>query len=221
MLTAPLIRRFAPAATPEIVAGLVAGWPQIYAAGIVTPRRLQHFMAEIATETGGLARLEENLNYSAPRLVAVWPKRFPSIAAAAPYAHAPEHLADKIYGGRLGNSQPSDGWTFRGGGLLQDTGRANYRAAGYEASPDALRSFPGALTAALTFWTDNKLNLIAERGDDPLLMRRAINLGDPWSNATPNGLADARAWQARARSTFTTIMNPAALALAQAARRAA
>lgn len=83
MLTSELLRRFSPSAKVEIVSGLVDGWPKIYAAGIETPRRLQHFMAEIATETGGLRLLEENLNYSAERLRVVWPKRFPNLAAAS------------------------------------------------------------------------------------------------------------------------------------------
>lgn len=149
MLTSALIKRFAPSARADIVAGLVDGWPAIYAAGITKPVRLQHFMAEIAVESAGLTRLEENLSYSAARAHAVFPSRFSTVASAAPYAHNPQAFANKVYGGRLGNVQPNDGWFYRGGGLLQTTGRENYKAAGFQTNPDDLRHMPGAARRAL------------------------------------------------------------------------
>lgn len=70
--------------------------------------------------------MEENLNYSAARLQAVWPKRFPTEKDAAPFAHNPEALANKVYAGRMGNTQPGDGFLFRGGGFIMCTGRDMY-----------------------------------------------------------------------------------------------
>jgi len=95
-------------------------------------------------ETGGrMVPIEENLSYSARRMTQVWPSRFPDLEAARPYARNPEALANRVYGGRLGNDQPGDGWRYRGRGLVQITGRANYVKVGrligvdLEGEPDA------------------------------------------------------------------------------------
>ncbi|MGX7706302.1 hypothetical protein [Methylobacterium sp. Gmos1] len=92
---------------------------------------LAHCFAECWHETGGamLPRIE-NLNYTtAARIREVWPKRFASEAAAKPYVRNPELLANYVYSGRMGNSQPGDGWRFRGMGLIQATGRDNAKRA--------------------------------------------------------------------------------------------
>src|SRR5690242_9986269 len=125
-ITAAQLRAFAPGASAKIVDGIVANQKFLVSAGITTPLRVQHFFAQVANETGGLAHMEENLSYSAQRLCQVWPNRFKSMAAAEPYAHNPTKLAEKVYGGRLGNKSPGDGWKYRGSGLLQDTGRSNF-----------------------------------------------------------------------------------------------
>jgi putative chitinase len=89
---------------------------------------LQEFLPNVLHESDEFTRLEENLNYSAKRLTEVWPSRFPNIAAAQPYANNPRGLANKVYGGRMGNEQRNDGWDFRGGGAIQLTGRGMYSA---------------------------------------------------------------------------------------------
>jgi putative chitinase len=84
-------------------------------------------MAQVSHECGAGTEVIENLNYSAARLRRVWPSRFPSRASAAPYAHNPRALANKVYNGRMGNRPGSDdGWTFRGRGAVQTTGREGY-----------------------------------------------------------------------------------------------
>jgi putative chitinase len=98
---------------------------------------LAAILAEVYHETGGkMQPVEENLNYSAKRLTQVWPGRFPTLSSAQPYANNPQKLANKVYGGRMGNTGPNDGWLFRGRGLPQITGRDNYRRAGIEGNPD-------------------------------------------------------------------------------------
>ena len=98
---------------------------------------LAAILAESYHETGGqMQPVSENLNYSAQRLTQVWPKRFPTLSAAKPYANNPQRLANKVYGGRLGNVDPNDGWLFRGRGLAQITGRENYAKFGIAGVPD-------------------------------------------------------------------------------------
>lgn len=107
---------------------------------------LAAILAEAHHETGGQFQpVSENLNYSAKRLTEVWPSRFPTLAAAAPYANNPQKLANKVYGGRLGNVDPSDGWLFRGRGLAQITGRENYARFGIAGVPDDAGKMPVAV----------------------------------------------------------------------------
>lgn len=86
-------------------------------------------LAEVYHETGGkMQPVTENLSYSsAARIKAVWPSRFPRESDAKPFVRNPEALANKVYGGRLGNDKPGDGWRYRGRGLPQITGKDNYR----------------------------------------------------------------------------------------------
>lgn len=98
---------------------------------------LAAILSEAYHETGGAMQpVSENLNYSAQRLTQVWPKRFPTLSAAKPYANNPRRLANKVYGDRLGNVDPDDGWLYRGRGLAQITGRANYQKFGIAGTPD-------------------------------------------------------------------------------------
>lgn len=96
-----------------------------------TNERRAAFLAQISVDSSELHRVEENLNYSAERLQVVWPRRFPNAAAAKPYAHDPEALANHTYANRLGNGNAAsgDGWRYRRRGLMQTTGPSNYRAA--------------------------------------------------------------------------------------------
>lgn len=98
--------------------------------GVTTPVSQAKFMGQIVQESAGLTCLLENLNYSAKRLCQVWPKRFPTLKDALPYANNPQALANKVYGGRMGNTKEGDGWRYRGRGLKQLTGFDNYKAEG-------------------------------------------------------------------------------------------
>lgn len=129
--------------------------PGVFSAGVM---ELDDFMGQVLHESNKLERLVEDLRYSATRLTEVWPSRFPTVAVAAPFAHNPEALANHTYGGRLGNVRPGDGWRFRGRGLVQVTGRANYRMLAaktglpLEDQPELLEGREMALRASLIWW---------------------------------------------------------------------
>ena len=107
---------------------------------------LAAILSEAYHETGGkMQPVAENLNYSAKRMTQVWPKRFPTIASAQPYAGNPQKLANKVYGGRLGNDGPNDGWLYRGRGLAQITGKTNYAKFGLADNPDAASGIATAI----------------------------------------------------------------------------
>lgn len=112
-------------ANPVFVDSLSVGLSKLYGtAPLNTTLRLAHLLAQMAVETKWFTELDENLNYRAERLVQVWPKRFPTIALALPFARNPKALANRVYNGRMGNRLDSDdGWFFRGCGGLHHTGR--------------------------------------------------------------------------------------------------
>ncbi len=102
-------------------------------------RWLAYALATAYHETGAAMQpVNENLNYGAPGLLKTFPRYF-SPAEAAAYARKPEKIANRAYASRLGNGNEAsgDGWRFRGRGLVQITGRANYRTYGIENQPDA------------------------------------------------------------------------------------
>ena len=138
---------------------------------ITTKLRLAAVLGQLGVESRELAVWEENLNYSAKRLCAVWPKRFPTLAAAAPFANNPQALANKVYGGRMGNSGPNDGWMFRGRTPVQLTGRDMYAQVGkilklpLEENPDLVNDKANAFRGVGAFFRDIKsiLNLADQR----------------------------------------------------------
>lgn len=152
----------------------------LYLFAIDPPRRAAAFLAQISHETGQLSSIRESLYYStAARLCAVWPKRFPAIADALPYAGNPVALGDRVYGGRMGNSQPGDGAKYAGRGLIQVTGRDGYRAArdglralrfglsnvpDFEAVPHELETPKWAALSAGLYWHTHGLNALADAG---------------------------------------------------------
>jgi len=88
---------------------------------------LAFILATIANETGNFNNRVEDLSFaSAERIQALWPNRFPTVADAAPFVNKPEELAEKVYGGRFDNTQPGDGWRYRGRGMALLLGREEY-----------------------------------------------------------------------------------------------
>lgn len=175
--------------------------------GIDSRMRMAAFLANACHETGGFARLTESLNYSVAGLKKTFGRHRISLAECERYGRKPGRPADQqaianiVYGGawgrkNLGNTHPGDGWRFRGSGLMQTTGRANFNALaaaglpGVVANPDLLRTPDDGTLAACHFWRSRRLNEPADRGDIEAV-RRAINGGT-------NGLAEVRRYYQRA-----------------------
>jgi putative chitinase len=151
---------------------------------IDSPQRVAAFIAQCTHESGGFKRLKENLNYKWESLRKVFPKYFPTDELAQEYAHEQEKIANRVYGGRMGNGDESsgDGSRYRGRGLIQLTGKNNYTkfadSIGMEVEmvPALLESFEGAVESACWFWKTNNLNQYADAGDI-LTMTKRINGG--------------------------------------------
>lgn len=129
--------------------------------GITTPARLAAFIAQCRVESAGFTQLEEGLFYrDAERLVRIFPSRIKSIAVAQGLVRNPQALANVVYADRLGNGNQAsgDGWRFRGRGLKQLTGRANYTEAAaalgrpYVEQPDLVAEDADACLTAAWFW---------------------------------------------------------------------
>jgi len=151
---------------------------------ITTPQRIAAFLAQCAHESGGFRAIKENLNYKAESLVKVFPKYFKSLDEANKYAKQPEKIANKIYGGRMGNGPETsgDGYRYCGRGLIQLTGKSNYQSfadsleMAVEDVPEYLATFEVAVQSACWFWEANNLNKYADSGDI-LNMTKKINGG--------------------------------------------
>ena len=150
-----------------------------------TPKQwLAYILATAFHETGGkMAPIEENLNYTAARIREVWPKRFASVKAAQPYARNPHKLANKVYGGRMGNAGPDDGWTYRGRGQAQITGKTNYAKFGLVDAPD--KALELATSVRVLFdgmeqglFTGKKLADYFGATEDPVGARAIVNGND-------------------------------------------
>lgn len=96
--------------------------------GITDKKEQAMFLAQMDHESGGFGRLTENLNYSKKGLRKTFGKYYKTDAQAARDARNPERIANRVYGGRMGNIAAGDGWKYRGRGFIQLTGKANYEA---------------------------------------------------------------------------------------------
>lgn len=155
---------------------------------IDTPLRLAHFLAQILHESGGLRWPEE-----------IWPEPALDTHGVAQKGSRWQLRYERHPG--LGNTEVGDGYRFRGRGLIQLTGRANYRAFGkslgldLEAKPDRVALEPNlAVLAAGWFWDQRGLNAVADLDDLKTITRRI--------NGGYNGLADRERYLARAKQAL-------------------
>lgn len=205
MLTRAQLKTIYPkAAEADIDAFLKFGVDALKNAGILDVlNRLQYFLAQIAHESNGLTNREESLNYSASRLMQVWPSRFPTLDVAKEYERNPEKLANFVYGGRMGNVNPGDGYRYRGRGYIQLTGRETYREIGriagldLEGNPDLAAKPENAVRIACAFWTWKNINPSCDVGDFTTVTRKI--------NGGTNGLDDRLQWLTKVKSAVTSL----------------
>jgi len=139
---------------------------------IDTPERIAAFIAQCAHESRNFTVLEENLNYSAAALEAVFTKYFRDRSSKA-YARKPEAIANVVYANRMGNGseKTGDGWRFRGRGIIQLTGCNNYTAFGESIGKDTdqvikyVQTKEGALESACWYWNSRNINKAADAKD--------------------------------------------------------
>jgi putative chitinase len=138
--------------------------------GITTNLRLAHFLAQCALESTNFTAVVENLNYSAQRLLQVFPKYFKNVDVNA-YARNPQKIGSRVYANRMGNGDEAsgDGFKYRGRGYIQLTGKNNYQAfSGFigedcVANPDLVATtYP--LASAAFFFNSNNIWAICDRG---------------------------------------------------------
>lgn len=146
--------------------------------GISTTKRQAAFLGQCMHESNNFKTLEENLYYSANALMRVWPSRFPDHDTADKYANNPEKIANKVYAGRMGNTEEGDGFKFRGRGVIQLTGKDAYLFCGSAlgidtiTNPDIILTPQYACLSAGWVWGKKGLNPIADIGDIKEITRR-------------------------------------------------
>lgn len=173
----------------------------------LTPERAAHFFGQISHETGGFQSFIENLNYSATGLLKTFPKYFTK-DNVDDYARQPVKIASRVYGNRMGNGNEAsrEGWTYRGRGAIQLTGKDNYKLFSDSIKKPEIMTKPDlvatdfAFESAMFFFNRNKLWVICDRGvDDKTItaLTRRINGGT-------KGLADRLSLTKRYYTWLTT-----------------
>jgi len=197
-----------PKMTIEQLKQIMTRCPQDWAEAIInilpqfdidTPLRISAFIAQIAHESSELTRVEENLNYSAERLVVVFPKYFTSADMAIAYHRKPEMIANRVYSNRMGNGdeKSGDGYAYRGRGPIQLTGKENYTLCGngikrdIVSDPDLLLHPVAGIESACWFWNSKSLNILADHGDFKTITKRV--------NGGVNGIDEREKYYGKAK----------------------
>lgn len=207
-----IVRRVCPRARQNYIAAFENGDHLFRKHGVTTPLRMAHFLAQVLHETGGLTIERENMNYTARRIGEIFGvgRHSAKVTAseAAQFAGDQKGIAERVYGlgnprkaKELGNTQPGDGYRYRGNGIMQTTGRGNHRRMGikcgvdFEAHPEWVVSDEHALKPALAEWTEGRLNAKADANDISAITKR-INGGF-------NGFEDRKDWFRKVRPLCT------------------
>lgn len=221
------LSRLWPQAPRAKVAAIAAVAEYVFAEqGIDTPLLRAHCMAQISHENGAGRIGRESMNYTTPaRILEVFGIGHHSAAVtpaeAGELVRNSEGLAERVYGlgnprkaAELGNTQPGDGFRFRGNGDLQMTGRGAHRRIG-ELTGHDLEEDPGQLEDPATAFRVAVTEFVAlgclapAAADDPIGVRRLVNGG---SKKVPisklNGVEECQVWLRRWKEALEGIEEP-------------
>lgn len=181
---------------PQFAAPLTSAMSEF---GIDTPLRQAAFLAQIAHESAELSALEERLGYSPARIMEVFGRHVSSWADAERLSKSPERLANRVYANRNGNGDEAsgDGYRYRGRGLIQLTGRDNYRLAASALhlplldKPEQAGDICAACRSAAWFWFSHGLNALADTGNFLAITKKI--------NGSTNGYTDRCRYWSRAK----------------------
>ena len=176
--------------------------------GITTMLQKAHFLGQMAQESQGYTKVVENMRYSAKRMAEVWPGRYatpqtaklptkqrlPNAKAIALAKAGEVAIANDVYGNRMGNTQPQDGWNFRGQAYKMITGRDNVIQYSFDTygddrvvrDPSMLQRLPDSVYSGGWFWKKNRAGVWADK-NDALAVGRIINIGNVNSTMIPIG----------------------------------
>jgi putative chitinase len=164
----------------------------------ITGTQLAHLLGQCEHETGGFRLWTENLNYSQSGLLSTFPNHYKDRLLATQHQRNAQMIANHVYGKRMGNEQPNDGWNFRGRGALQLTGRDNYKAFSEFIKDPSILTTPDlvatkyAFDTAVWFFRRNKLfdRCVDLKESTILTISRGVNIGNVNSSRTPHGMKD-------------------------------
>jgi predicted chitinase len=214
LITTAKLKKFAQDIKASIAAALVRDCPKTFAEnGLNTPVHIAHFFAQVGKETGGLRRLDENMNYTTLKALRAPFRKFREMsdAKASTFLRNPKKLGNFIYANKNGNRNEAsgDGFNFRGSGLIQLTGRGNFKKAAKEIEdevdfdivkdPELARSEGACVRIAVAFWTTREINKVAGTDSQAAVdkVTAKVNPGEP-----AKGKQDRRDLFKKARTIF-------------------
>lgn len=213
IITQQQIRRAVPEVSNKLLDQFVASlnmWSEPFQ--INTPQRMAHYLSQVIFESNYLKSVEENMNYSAERLLQVFPKYFKSKEEAASYARNPMKIANRVYANRMGNGNEAsgDGWRYHGRAFIMLTGRSNYEQfSKYDlctkdavANPGSVAEYPLNQVASMWFWERNNINAIADLDDGKAIGEDLVTRITKIVNGGTNGLAQRKYIYRKIRKEF-------------------
>jgi len=165
---------------------------------INTALRLAHFLAQVNHESSNMKVIEENLNYSAKRLLQVFPKYFKTLEEAKLYEYRPQKIANRVYANRMGNDDEAsgDGYKYRGRGLIMLTGKSNYMNFSkwlgigdmlVKKTDFVIENAEYTVLTAFYYWTTRKINdMIIEKADQYEVCKRITKVINGGYNGLDN-----------------------------------